>query len=602
MATRNDRPQWLLVVLLGVAFLSPGAWMVTRLPPIPVAKALTLATVCVWLVAVGLGAVALGRPDRRVVLALGATLSAIAASTAAGGFVFETLFYDLYADMSLLQWLAFPAMFVIAASLAPAAPALRRALAVVVGSGTALAIVLAFQQLTTQHAWVFGSTGYSITALAPIIPLAAGLGATASGRMRWAWTAAAATVAVALGALSGTTMGSLAAVFGVVVAIAALPGSPPRMLRRLATVLAAMMAVGLLVATVPAVSGAWVNPDSMERLGRNVQGRAYMWQGAQAMVAERPLLGFGPAGYRLAAAEYLPAEALQFGSDRPNDIDPAVYSPQSPHSLVWDIATRLGMVGLIAFAILLLVWALAVRDRVRESTDTASLRLPLAGALAVGLFSLGVNPPIFAIGLLLPVVAGLAVAPSGAADADRPVGAARTALVAAGIVVAALAAWLYVGEWRAYTAPAEDPAIARANSQAVLDVLPGHPVSMRRILEIDLLAAPDDAAVQRAQAACDNAPATVTRFAPNLVSLVTYSLAQAERTSRADLEWERGMLDRAAEVLPPTPALVAERLHLAVVSGDRAAVAQALPDARRWGTPYPLTASYLAAADALLGQ
>lgn len=606
-ARRSGGAEWALVALVAAALLAPGAWMLTRLPPVPVAKALVLATAAVWLFAGGIGVVDVARPERRVVITLGALGAVVLASTLAAGWVFEAVFYDLYAEMPLVQWLAFVLVFVVAASLRVDSPGLRKALGAAVASGTIVAMVAVLQQVTTAHVWVFGSTGYSVTALVALVPVAVGLAATAgSARPRAGWYGAAGVILVALAVFLGTTMGALAAVFAVLTSAVTHPAlrTPSPGWRVAARTVAAVAAVamfgGALVATVPALGGRWVNPESVAAFDKNVVGRVYMWQGAQAMVADKPLLGFGPAGYRMSAAEYLPAEALQFGSDRPGDIDPAVYSPQSPHSLVWDIGTRLGLAGLAAFAALLGAWLMTLRERSRGAAEADVLRLPLAGGFVAGLFSLTVNPPLFAIGLFLPAAAGLAIAPMQAGPSPAPAGhGVRRALVASGVVLALVAAWLLAGEWRAYTADTQDPAAALADARGVLSVLPGHPVSTRRVLELQLLMAPDGEAVKVAQVSADAAPGHIARFAPNLVSLATYSLAQAERTGRTDLVWERAMLDRAAEVLPPTPALVAERLHLALLSGDPALVEAAIPDAREWGVPYPFTAAYLERAETL---
>jgi hypothetical protein len=82
-------------------------------------------------------------------------------------------------------------------------------------------------------------------------------------------------------------------------------------------------------------------------------------------------------------------------------------------------------------------------------------------------------------------------------------------------------------------------------------------------------------------------------YAPNLVNFAAYSLIQAERTGRTDLTWERGLLKRADAELPPIPSLVAEELHLAVLSGSAADIRAAVPLAQRWGMRYPPIESYL---------
>ncbi len=613
-----------VTALVVMAFLSPGAWFVLRLPPVPVAKALHLATAGIWLLAAGLALVPLARLDRRVAAALGLVAAVTAVSWLAHGSLFAVAFYDLFANMPLVQWAAFPAVFTVAACLAVGRESVERALAATVALGGVLGVVMTYQFFTTAPQ-VFGSTGYSLTALAPLVPVGAVLAAGATGRTRALFALASAAVLLALGAFSGALMGALVAVLTVLVTVAALAagrggaaeGGAPRAargaVRTVALGVAGLMFAVMLLAQVPAISGGVAGPERLEEAGAGLSfvSRAHMWAGAQAMFADRPLLGFGPSGYRVAAVEYLPPQALQFIPDRPDSIDPTVYSPQSPHSLLWEIATRLGLVGLIAFGALFAAWAVALRDAPRPDAGTARLRAGLAAGFVAALFSLQVNPVLFPMGLVVPALAGLAVAPLGpdvparAPRADGPAGTgrwtgARIALVASGAVLAGAALWLGVGEWRAETGRSSDPFEQIALHERTLAALPGHPQIERELAELRLLVAPDAPSVAAAQAAADALPAHVARFAPNLVSLATYSLAQAERTGRDDLSWEDARLSHAEEVLPPTPALVAERLHLAVLSGDVAAVEAALPAAREWGGFYPFTEAYLTAAEQLL--
>ncbi len=75
------------------------------------------------------------RPDRRILWALGAVVASIALSFVAGGSHFAVAFYDLYADMPLVQWLAFPVMFLLAAGMRVDRPRLEPGLSVVVALG-----------------------------------------------------------------------------------------------------------------------------------------------------------------------------------------------------------------------------------------------------------------------------------------------------------------------------------------------------------------------------------------------------------------------------------------------------------------------------------
>ena len=364
-----------------------------------------------------------------------------------------------------------------------------------------------------------------------------------------------------------------------------------------------MMVAGLVFVQVPAFSGRWVNAEVFGSQ-RNIVSRVYLWQGAQQMLAARPVLGFGPSGYRVWAVDYMNPDAHNVGADLYGNIDPTVYSAQSPHSVIWEIATRLGVLGLIAFGVLLAAWVAVLLPLVRSRDATSGLRAALAAGFLSALFALLVNPTIFAIGLFAPVAAGLAVG----AVTDKP-GVERSPepnratvwLAVAGLAVILLASWLFIGEWRSFTARAEAPEVAVVEYEAVLRVTPGNPMALRRLLENRLILA-SDAEIGAAQAAVDNAPSFIRDYAPNLSNFAAYSLAQAQRTGRKDLSWEQKLLTAAAAKMPPIPSTVSEQLHLAVLSADLSAVERALPDAQKWGKPYPYTAGYIEAAQQLRNQ
>lgn len=609
---------WAPAALIVAAFLSSGAWTVLQLPPVPLSKALQLMTVSVWLLAFGIGFVRFVRPDRRVLMGLLAIAVSIGASYISGGSLLQAAFYDLYGNMPLVQWLAFPVVFALAAGASVLRGAVERGLVIVVGIGCVLCAAMISQQLSFGSSFVFGTTGYSVTALAPLVPIAAYLASTLVGAARIALYAAAAFIAITLGLLSGTTMGALAALFAVSATVLVHPAPARlgevtvRIARWVSAGLCALLVAGLLFTSVPLLSERWVNEESLAPFDPNVMARVYMWHGAQGMLAERPLLGFGPSGYRPAAVEYLVPEAVQFGPERDGSTDPAVYSPQSPHSLLWEIGTRLGIVGLLAFALLLAAWVATLRACVWDDGRLGGLRLALAAGFSSAAFSLLVNPVLFPIGLFSAAAAGLAVAPL--ADEPRkknrtpeaePVVAGpnvRTAVTVVGVIFALFAVWLGMGEWRLFTAPVDDPNRAIVAFDGARRMMPGHPLASRYLLEARLLVAPDEPSARSVQQEVEAAPDYIHDFAPNLVSLAAYSMAQAERTGRSDLEWERSMLDRAADRLPLIPSLVSERLRLAVLAGDDVAVREALPDAERWGSPYPPAQSYLERAEQLLAN
>lgn len=593
---------WAVSALLVVAFVSSGSFIITTLPPVPLSKALNLIAAGLWCAAFAFGLARWSKLDRRVLWGLAAVLGSVALSWALGGSWLAVLVYDLFADMPLVQWFAMLAVFVLAAGLHAEERAVARGLDVVLGIGALLSLVLAYQTRTMGGSGVFGSTAYSITALVPLVPIGAVLAHRATGGARIARYAASAVVVLSLALFSRSTMGLLGAGFAVLVTLAVHPAfasASTTFVRRGAAVLAALAFAGLLVAQVPALSGSVVTPERLASFDRNIVTRAYLWDGAEKMLAARPLAGFGPSGYRLHAAEYLAPEALQFGPDLAGNIDPTVYSPQSPHSVFWEIATRLGVLGLLAFGFLLWAWG----SRVREAAGGAKgdLSLALGAGFVSALFVLLVTPVVFPIGLFGAAVAGLAVGPeeAGAQGAAGRWAGARPYAVFGAVAFVVLGVWLGSGEWKAYNAPTDNGYATVDAYASVLRQLPGNPAIERRWLETRLLTAADAHTVADVQAEVDAAPAAIAEFAPNLVSLATYSLAQAENTGRTDVAWEVEQLDRAARVLPPIPSLVSERLHAAVIAGDAQAAAAALPDAKRWGGPYPYAADYIARAEAL---
>jgi O-antigen ligase len=590
------------------AFLAPGAWLVTTLPPIPIARALVLLSAAAWAIAFGLGVAPFAMPDKLVTRALAAVIAVVAISFVLGGSWFQVAFYDLFGNMPLLLWLTFPLVFFLAAGVRWTSENVWRAVGVIAIIGAVLSAVLAFQQITVGVNRVFGTTAYSITALVATLPMGIALALRASGYRRVAWLAVSAVIAFSLGVFSASSMGALAVIFALAASVAAQPAlwraknGLARAFLRLAIALAAIMVAALLVVQIP-VFGASGIVTSAGSIDRNVQGRAQMWEGAQAMFLDMPLFGYGPSGYRVAAAEYLAPEALQYGADAEGNADPTVFSPQSPHALLWEVLTRLGAAGLVAFLVLGFAWARALLGRLKVADGTGGLRTALAAGFAASLFALMVNPVVFPIGLLGAAAAGVAIAPLVTSRRDDTVTATkawRSAIAAVGIVLMIASVWLGVGEWQAYTAPTQDVVTTVSNYESALAILPQHPLTQRRLLEAQLLLSADDEALSRAQRAVEAAPALQRDFAPNLVNFVAYSVTQAERTGRTDLTWERGMLDEAASRLPLMPSLVAERLHVALVSGDAVEVGAVLDDARTWGAPYPYTAAYIERAEQLL--
>ena len=91
-------------------------------------------------------------------------------------------------------------------------------------------------------------------------------------------------------------------------------------------------------------------------------------------------------------------------------------------------------------------------------------------------------------------------------------------------------------------------------------------------------------------------------YAPLLAEYVRQSLAHAQLTGRVDLSWENRTLSAAEQLGPGIPEVAAERLHLALVGGDRAQIASELAAATGVAEPAEQYAQYAQAARAALGK
>lgn len=191
----------ILTVLTALAFLSPGAWLVVTLPPQPVAQFLHLATAALWLAVFawrGFGAPV----PRPLLLAVGALTGVSLISLATNAFPVQQLLYDLYGEMPALLWLAYPAVFLAAASVRLDA-GMRDVLVPTVVIGAALVVVMVIWRWTAGFVTTFGSPAYSIPALAPVPFLALGVAKVSPDKLRPYFVAAAILVAAGLAYAGG---------------------------------------------------------------------------------------------------------------------------------------------------------------------------------------------------------------------------------------------------------------------------------------------------------------------------------------------------------------------------------------------------------------
>lgn len=610
-AARNQRAGSITTasLLVVAAFLAPGAWRVVGLPPVAWAQFLQLATVAAWLTAVGFGLIALTRLDKRVAIAAGVLAAIALIATFASGNFFAALVYDVYGEMPLLQWFALLAMFLVGAGLVTDGGVVRGLQGAVIAASLLSVFMLGWKILYIDFSVVFGSSAYSVPAMAPLVAVALGLAQVEKNRP-WVWRACAALIAVAVAWAAGSLMGTIAVAFSVFAVLAFEPSALgiSAKLRlgttRVAAVFCALAVAGVVLLSIPALSGSLLPEDRAADFGSSIASRIYLWNGAERMLAEQPLLGFGPSGYRLHAVEYL--DAGVFPSLVSLGGDPISFSPPSPHSLMWELLARMGVLGFAAFVALLVVGSLAYR-RVLATEDgaRAMLHRALAASAAVYLFALMTTPVHFASGLMGALLCGLAIAPKASGE-KKPIAKAtkrvRLSFVAIAIVLVAVAGWVAIGKSAGNIDDATDLATIQERVERAADIIPGEPLNERRRLEVALIGAHDAQSIAAARETIDAAPAYVLDYAPNLAMFAGIGLDEADISGRTDVSWEAEKLSEAAARIPSVPLVIAERLHLAIIQGDIEAVKELIVPAREILDSFPAVEEYLVRANELLGQ
>lgn len=601
-----------LAVLVVLAFLAPGAWMVRGLPPVGWSQTLQLLTFAAWLIAAGFGAIALVRPDRRVLVAASAFGIVALVALLANPHPFAAFFYDIYGEMPALQWFVLLGIFLVGASL-PSDTRLARGLQGVVIAATALAVFAIWWStipIVGGKSVIFGSSAYSVPALAPVIVIALMM-ASLDTKRRYLWWLATAIIAYAVAVSVGSTMGTIAVVFTPFVILAfepsvlGVPDKVRRLARRIGAIGATVAVAAVLVASIPMLSSSFLPVDSAARWGTSVSSRIHLYNGAERMLAQKPRLGYGSGGYRLHAVEFL--DARVFPSIATLGADPISYSPPSPHSLLWEILTRTGVVGMIAFSVFLAIAFAAYSRRSQEGNERQiRFRGAVAAAATVYLFTLLVTPVHFASGLLGPLLCGLALAPNAVMPVKRrsaPMtsgpGIDLIALAAGGVAIAVIAFWVGIGKSSGeLEGPDLTTLIDRADAAA--SITPGDPLNERHRLELALIAAGTPEEIRNAQERIDAAPGYITDYLPNLALWSYIGLSEIDRGNGMTSEWEAANLDRAANVIPDVPSVVAEQMHLALIEQDRDAVRALYDRVEALVDVYPEAAGYIARAETFL--
>lgn len=200
--------------------------------------------------------------------------------------------------------------------------------------------------------------------LVAALPFALVLARTAV-RARRVWALAA--LLLAVGATATFSRGALlgiAAMLAVGVLLGAL---------RLRTVVAGVAALGVVLAVVAMLVPQVVERSLAEKeyvAAQNVDSRFASWTIAAEMTAQRPVLGYGPGGYRVHAVDMAPA-----GVADTTHLDVA-------HQMYLDVSSELGLVGLAAFLTMIGAAVASALRAARSRTADASLAVATCAAFA----------------------------------------------------------------------------------------------------------------------------------------------------------------------------------------------------------------------------
>lgn len=156
---------------------------------------------------------------------------------------------------------------------------------------------------------------------------------------------------------------------------------------------AAAAALGFVVVTVALA----LTPQARSTAAAFAQDRSRMWRPAAAAIVERPLLGYGPDGFRDAAYAHM----------RPEDVNHGwlgfLQVPADPHNAALGVAVATGIPGLLLASALLAAAGASWRRQLRAGDDGA--RPFIAGSLAYGVGLLTTAAPIQTLPIAALVVA-----------------------------------------------------------------------------------------------------------------------------------------------------------------------------------------------------
>ena len=343
--------------------------------------------------------------------------------------------------LGALTWMVFALLFVVGNHVGLADASFRRFMRGVVAAGGALAVYAIWELVigapveyvsnSSRLGGPYGSPAYLGAASCLFLPIAIGLAVSAAEARAWRVGAAAVSMLLIVAALGSGTRGSLIALFCAGVIVAALRAQPAVRDGGVGRNLPALVtAVG--VAAVAAFVA--LTTEQFQR-SAPVGSRLDEWRLGVTAFADRPVLGFGPEGYRLVVDRYLSADYVRSYGD--------AVLPDRAHNAVLDVALSSGIIAALAYVALLVVVILAGFRLIRWG---AAPHVGVGAASIAFITQQQFLFPVAEIDAVFWTVAGTAVALSTVvgpkAQDPRPGGTSKQMravrrLVAAGLVVLA---------------------------------------------------------------------------------------------------------------------------------------------------------------------
>ncbi len=414
---------WVLIVGVVVAVDPAGLWPFGPLRWLVVSTAgLAVIAVCCWR-----PVRPLDRPSFRLWLLL---LTFLALGSMVNGDVWIALVGTDTRHFGLLTWLLCFGLFCAGQQLCGDDTALVKACAVAaLTTGLWCVWELAFgppialAATTDRLSGPFGSAALLGAAVCLLLPPTVALAADRNEQLRWRTLAM---IAALLCTAAVVGSGARAAWVGLVVAGAIVAWKVPRTRRPLAAALAVAL-VGIVTA-LPQV-------ESVLERSAGTTSRMDEWRVAARVVADHPLVGVGPEGYRIALREGVDAD---YERTYPRDR----VLPDRAHSSVLDVSLAGGVVAGLAFAALVL---LVARRALQHMLAAAPAGIGLAAAVLAYFSAQLLLFPVFELDPIAWLLAGVVIGERSPQPASprAPRFARPLAAVAATVGLVALTAGLF---------------------------------------------------------------------------------------------------------------------------------------------------------------